>query len=97
MLPALLMFLIGAGVVVGGYAAYTYVPDMITRRQMDRRLHDVSMLPAPDPVSEDSTILKTRRRGPLPAVERLVAKTRAGSWLARLIEQSGRCGRHRAP
>jgi tight adherence protein B len=90
MLAALLMFLIGAGVVLGGYAAYAYVPDMISRRQMDRRLHDVSMLGGLDQAtSDDSTILKSMKRGPLPALERLAAKTRAGSWLAKLIEQSG--------
>jgi tight adherence protein B len=89
MLPALVMFLIGSGVVIGGYAAYTYVPDLIARRQMDRRLHDVSIVGGADPVSEDSTILKNALRGPLPALERLAAKTRAGSWLAKLIEQSG--------
>ncbi len=37
----------------------------------------------------ESTLLKRAKQGPLPALERLVAKTRSGAWLAKLIEQSG--------
>jgi tight adherence protein B len=88
MLQALLMFIVGAGVVVGGYAVVMTVPGFLTRRQMDRRLHDVST-PAGEEVTGESSILKLSTRGPLPALERLASKTRAGTGLARLIEQSG--------
>jgi tight adherence protein B len=81
------MFLVGAGLVVGGYAVVTSVPDMLSRRRLDRRLHDVG---SPDDADTgDSTILKHSTHGPLPALERLFAKTKSGAWLAKLIEQSG--------
>jgi tight adherence protein B len=84
---AILMFIIGAGLVFGGYAAYTYVPGILSRRRLDQRLHDVAM-PAGDE-SGDSTILKRVITGPLPALERAVGKTKGGASLAKLIEQSG--------
>ena len=84
---AFLMFLVGAGLVAGGYYAFTTVPGLLTRRRLDRRLHDVAMPAGIE--ATDSTILKHSTLGPLPALERLAAKTRAGMGLAKLIEQSG--------
>ena len=86
MFQAVLMFLVGSGLVVGGHAAFTFVPGLITRRRLDRRLHDVAMPVGPE--STDSTLIKRSALGPLPALERLAAKTRAGIGLAKLIEQS---------
>jgi tight adherence protein B len=88
MLMAFLVFVLGAGAVLGIYAAVTSLPAFLTRRQLDRRLHDVSMPVGPDPTS-DETILKSSKTGPLPGLEQFVSKTPAGKWLARLIEQSG--------
>jgi tight adherence protein B len=88
MLMALLVFVLGAGAVFGAYAALTSLPGFLASRQLDRRLHDVSMPVGPDPAS-DETILKHSKTGPLPALEQLVSKTASGVWLARLIEQSG--------
>jgi tight adherence protein B len=88
MLLALLVFVLGVGAVLGAYVALTSLPEFLTRRRLDRRLHDVSMPVGPDPAS-DETILKHSRTGPLPGLERLVSKTLAGAWLTRLIEQSG--------
>ena len=83
----LVMFVIGAGLVLGGYAAVTSLPELMARRRMDRRLRDVSM-PA-DIVDDESSLLMKSTEGPLPGVERLMARTSAGGWLAKLIDQSG--------
>jgi tight adherence protein B len=87
MVLAILVFLLGAGAVVGAYMAYTEVPGVLARRRLDQRLHDVAM---PAGVEEtDSTILKSSDDGPLPALNRLMTKTAGGAWLKKLIEQAG--------
>ncbi len=87
MLIALVVFFLGAGLVVGAYVAITALPGELAKRRLDRRLHDVA---TPAGTEEtDATILKRSDEGPLPALDRLVAKTVAGVSLARLIEQSG--------
>jgi tight adherence protein B len=87
MFQAFLMFLVGVGLVVGGHFAVSAVPDLLSRRRLDRRLHDVAM---PAGVEEtDGTILKHSTLGRFPALERLTAKTRAGIGLAKLIDSSG--------
>ena len=81
------VFVLVVGAVLGGYFAATMLPGMLASRQLDRRLRDVSA-PA-DAEIVDSTVVKASATGPLPALDRAVSKTSAGSWLARLIEQSG--------
>jgi tight adherence protein B len=88
MVMALLVFILGAGAVFGVYAGLMFLPGYLSRRQLDQRLHDVSMPVGPDPTS-DETILKHSKTGPLPGLEQLVSKTSMGLWLSRLIEQSG--------
>lgn len=84
----LVMFLVGVGLVVGGYVAVTSLPAMLEERRLARRLQDVSApLDAIDPAS--SSLVMKSPEGPLPGLDRLVAKTAVGSWLAKLIEQSG--------
>lgn len=85
LLPAL-VFLVGAGLVLGGYAAVMYVPGMLASRRLDRRLQDMSA-PAGDRGDDPSVVMRAHE-GPLPALDRLIAKAAAGSWLKRLIEQS---------
>ena len=90
MLLAILMFLIGAGAVLGGYAAVTKLPAMLAQRQLDRRLSEVTMgFGGPEAGEGDGTVVKEQHTGPLPLVDKLVAKTNAGFKLSRLIEQSG--------
>ena len=84
---ALLVFLIGAGLVLGAYAAITHLPAVMARRELDRRLKDVSSFGAKE--SEESSVVKQFAAGPLPAVDRAVKDTRVGGWLSKLIEQSG--------
>lgn len=86
MLLAILVFFIGAGTVFAGYAAVTYMPSMLARRRLERRLRDVS---APRDEDDDVALVRRPTEGPLPAIDRLVSGSRAGSWLGNLIEQSG--------
>ncbi len=86
MLLPILVFLLGAGAVVGAYAAISHVPAALAGRRLDRRLRDVS---APDTDAADershSTVVMREVLGPLPGVDRFAS----GSRLAALIEQSG--------
>jgi tight adherence protein B len=89
MLLPVLVFLFVAGSVIGAYFAMSHMPGMLAARQLDRRLREVSDDVGPvDPDSEDS-ILKRAAAGPLPGVDRLIARTGAGLSLGKLIEQSG--------
>jgi tight adherence protein B len=87
MLLSILVFFIGAGAVVAAYAAVSSLPATLAGRRLDRRLRDVS---APvDDVPAESTVVMRPVEGPFPGVDRLVSGTKAGSRLAKLIEQSG--------
>jgi tight adherence protein B len=56
-------------------------------RRLELRLHEVSSVTSTD--DAESTVVRRTDDGPMPVVERAVLKTRAGSNLVRLIEQSG--------
>lgn len=84
----ILMFCVGVGLVLGGYAALTTIPARLEQRRLDRRLRDVSMPLEAGPPESSSLVMKPAE-GPLPGVDRILAKTTAGRGLARLIEQSG--------
>src|ERR1700687_2286451 len=86
MLLALLVFVLGVGAVVGGYSLAVSMRGRLARRKLDQRLADLS---APlDPGVESESVVKRLIEGPLPALNRLVLRTNAGSWLRKLIEQS---------
>ncbi len=87
MAAVVLMFVLGVGLVVGGYAVIAHLPEALARRQLDRRLRDVSR--PMDFTADESSLVMKPAEGPLPAVDRLMARTSAGGWLAKLIEQSG--------
>jgi tight adherence protein B len=91
MLLSLLVFVIVVSVIMGGYVAAVRVPGLLAARRLDRRLRDVSSVEARsgDPTAADATVVKHGIEGPLPALDRLMAGSKAGSRLARLIEQSG--------
>lgn len=92
MTSAIIMFFVGAGLVIGGYAAATTLPARFEQRRLNRRLADVSAaLESADPNAGAlaSSLVMKAVEGPLPGIDRLVAKTAAGGGLARLIAQSG--------
>ncbi len=86
-MPLALVFLLGAGVVLGGFAGVAYLPGVLASRKLDRRLRDVSTPAGAD--LDDASVVKQSNHGPLPSIDRAMAKTRIGSRIARLIEQSG--------
>jgi tight adherence protein B len=88
MLPALLVFLLAAGAVVGIYVAATRVPAAIAQRKLEQRLQSLSGGAAGEE-DEGAGLVVRPDEGPLPGVERQMARTSAGSWLTRHIEQSG--------
>jgi len=90
MIVALAVFVLVTGAIMLAYAAATRLPGMLASRRLDQRLREVSFGGVPaDPNSTDETILKHAAAGPLPGVDRLMARTGAGMSLSRLIEQSG--------
>jgi tight adherence protein B len=88
MLAAVLVFFAVAGLVLGGYAALTRLPDALKQRRLDRRLQEVSAPAAANRASAADIVMRTAE-GPLPAIDRLAANTRGGLWLGALIKQSG--------
>lgn len=90
MLLPVVVFLFVTGLVLASYAAVTYLPGMMASREFERRLREVSM-PGDglDSAAADAGVVMRPAEGPVPAVDRVLSRMRAGSWLARLIEQSG--------
>jgi tight adherence protein B len=86
MILALLVFILGAGGVFGVYWLVTSLPEIQARRELDKRLRDVSM--PLDPAAQES-IVKQAHEGPLPSIDRAIATMGVGSSLSKLIEQSG--------
>jgi tight adherence protein B len=82
-----LVFILGAGAVLGVYALVVYLPGVLARRRMDQRLSDLVTTSA-DP-GNDASVVRQEAEGPLPAINRIVAGTSYGSSLGNLIEQSG--------
>ena len=83
-----LVFLFGAGIVIGGYYAITKLPTYLRDRQLNERLQEVTAVDTSK--DEDPTALvKDRHQGPLPAIDRLATATARGSAIAAWVEQSG--------
>jgi tight adherence protein B len=87
MVLVVLMFLVGVGVVLGGYAAATRLPGMLEARRLNQRLADLSS-PLPEE-GEAASLVKRAASGPLPAIDKLMSESKAGHGLSKLIDQSG--------
>jgi tight adherence protein B len=77
---ALLVFALGYGLL--------QLPARMMRRKLDARLQEISLGDGADPEAQKS-LLKALNEGPLPGLEKAFSKTKRGSMLAHLIEQSG--------
>jgi tight adherence protein B len=89
MFLSLVVFIVVSGAIVGAYYAATWLPGALAARRLNQRLQDVSVpIGAADPAG-DATVVKHATAGPLPEFDRLLAKSNAGSSLAKLIERSG--------
>jgi len=87
MVLAILVFLLVAGAVIGGFLALEHLPGLLAGRQLEQRLRDMSH--APEDPAAPSVVLNQAPASALPGVDRLMSSTNAGSWLSKLIEQSG--------
>ena len=77
---AVVAFLITVTAIIGGYYAVTYLPGRLSSRTLDRRLQEVSSEPfGTIPDMADATVVKRAEEGPLPALDRLMSRGRAGS------------------
>jgi tight adherence protein B len=82
------VFVLAAGFVFGAYYAFSKLPSMMMQRKIESRMADVTR-PAETKPQLGFELIKRQKDGPLPLVDRLVSETGAGTWLAKLIEQSG--------
>jgi tight adherence protein B len=86
MLFVVLVFIAVTGLVFGGYLLVESSPARAKARRLEERLREVGQ---PEPLGADSTLVVDRPTGPLPALDRAVNATVAGTRLERLIEQAG--------
>jgi tight adherence protein B len=90
MFLALVIFTFVVALVMGTYAAITYLPGFLANREMDRRLKDVSGLrTSADDALEEGTVVRQEKSGPLPIIDRVLSTSNLGGSLKRLIERSG--------
>jgi tight adherence protein B len=82
------VFVLGAGAVMGAYAAVTKLPGFMQQRKLNSRLQEVTAPDAPDVVDSEA-LVKTRHSGPMPGLDRFASGTARGSALASWVEQSG--------
>jgi tight adherence protein B len=87
MLGLLAALLLGAGATVGVYLVLMSVLRTIAARRLDRRLQEVSL--SGDATEDDAALVKRPDRGPLPALDKVMAGTAVGTSITKLIEQSG--------
>jgi tight adherence protein B len=84
MVVAILMFVVGAGAVLGGYALVVRLPAALEARRLNQRLADLS---TPVGVENSESLVKRVASGPLPALDKMFEGKTSG--LSKLIEQSG--------
>jgi len=88
MLLSILVFFMVTGVVIGAYYALVHRPEHKAERQFEQRIKDLSGF-EPEGDGATSVVLEQTPASSLPLVDRFMGGTDAGSWLAKLIEQSG--------
>ena len=86
---AIIMFIVGAGAVMGGYYAFTTLPGLMRQRKLQSRLTELNAAPVDLNEKGGPTLVKVREEGPLPILDRYIGGTARGSELAKWIEQTG--------
>jgi tight adherence protein B len=81
------VFVFGAALVFGAYLLVAGMPQWMVQRRINQRMGDV--MQALKPEVEMASVVKGQVSGLVPALDRLALGTSYGSWLARLIDQSG--------
>src|SRR5687767_723814 len=85
----LLAFIVGVGLVLGGYSAVTKLPTYLMQRRLGARLVQVSQPLEAAETTAHKLLVKEQHGGALPGVDRFLHGTAKGSALGRWIEQSG--------
>ena len=88
LLTAIFTFVIGTAIVFALGYGVLQLPSIMMRRKLDARLQEIALGDNADEEAQKS-LLKALNDGPLPGLERAFGKTKRGSMLALLIEQSG--------
>ena len=88
MIALLSAFVIGIGLVLGGYFGLTKVPGMLAQRKLMGRLQELSA-PLDQPDAAKAALVKVTNPGIVPSFDRLMAGTTRGYAISRWIEQSG--------
>ncbi|MGH9411859.1 MAG: hypothetical protein ACRD1V_20685, partial [Vicinamibacterales bacterium] len=84
----ILVFLMGAGLVVGAYLGVTKLPGYLAQKHLDTRIDELVM-PPPSETADGHDLVKTKHEGPLPVLDRFAAGTTRGSAIGAWLEQSG--------
>jgi tight adherence protein B len=87
MILLVLAFVVGVGVVMGAFLGVTKLPGMMMQRKLEGRLQELAV--QPDEVKTGKVLVRESSRGPLPALDRILAGTPRGSAFGRWLEQSG--------
>jgi tight adherence protein B len=88
MMLVFLVFIFGAGIVVGGYYAVTKLPAYLQEKRLSERLEEVTAIDTPKD-EKSAELVKSRHEGPLPVLDRLASGTARGSALGAWVNQSG--------
>ena len=84
----LVMFVVGAGTIAGGYALLAWLPARLAQRRIETRIAGLAA-PFAEPEDDRTSILKRQMIGALPILDKLAGQMRWGSRLADMIRQSG--------
>jgi tight adherence protein B len=85
---SILVFFVVSGAVVLAYWLLVHRSEHQAGRNLEKRLKDLSTLESED-AGATSVVKSEAPASALPALDRLMVGTNAGSWLSALIEQSG--------
>ena len=86
MIPAIAVFVLVVGAIMGSYYGLMQLPGWMAARKLDRRLREVT-LTSDQAAGAKKSLITEQKVGPLPALDKALGG--ANSSLAQLIEQSG--------
>ncbi len=81
------VFVLGVGLVFGGFLAVTRLPGYLVQRKLNARLDEVTAVA--DEKTESAGLVKEQNAGLFPGLDRLAGSTAKGTALTLWIEQSG--------
>jgi tight adherence protein B len=82
------VFLFAAALVLAIYYGVTALPGVLVQRRVQARMDDVARHLQPDE-GKAFDLVKRQADGAMPVIDRVVADTGAGNWIATLLDQAG--------